>query len=197
MSFSALLGASSAIRPGVVTSSTRPASPFTGQLIYETDTNKLLAYNGSSWNVAGITGGIQTVTKTDSFSTTSTSFVDVTGLSVSITPTSTASRILVLFNISMSGSTTNDKYANLVRGSTAIAQSTSGTSANSTFYGYTSSTAVLNSWAGTFIDSPASTSSTTYKFQVRAGSDTAYVNRRGSDTNIGSISSITLIEVAP
>lgn len=196
MPLSSVLGASSAIRPGVVTSSTRPSVPYTGQTIYETDTSKLLIYNGSSWNVAGITGSIQTVTKTDAFSTTSTSFVDVTGLSVSITPTSSASRILVLFSISMAGSTTNDKYANLVRGSTAIAQST-GASNNATFYGYTPGTAVLNSWAGTFIDSPASTSSTTYKFQIKAGSDTAYVNRRGSDTLVGSISSITLIEIAP
>lgn len=197
MSFSAILGASSAIRPGVVTSSTRPSVPFDGQLIYETDTDKLLVYNGSSWATAGISGNIQTVTKTDSFSTTSTSFVDITGLSVSITPTSSASRILVLFSLAGSGSTTNDVYANLVRGSTAIAQSTSGTSANSTFYMFRSSASALLTWSSIFIDSPASASSTTYKMQLRAGSDTAYVNRRGSDTNIGSVSTITLIEIAP
>lgn len=49
MSFSAILGASSAIRAGVVTSSTRPSAPYTGQLIYETDTARLAAYNGSAW----------------------------------------------------------------------------------------------------------------------------------------------------
>lgn len=49
MSFSAILGASSAIRPGVVTSSTRPSVPFDGQLIYETDTDRLAQYNGSAW----------------------------------------------------------------------------------------------------------------------------------------------------
>ena len=197
MSFSAILGASSAIRAGVVTSSTRPSAPYDGQLIYETDTDKLLVFNGSAWAFAGLSGAVQTVTKTDSFSTTSTSFVDVTGLSVSITPTSNASRILVLFSLAASGSTTNDMYANLVRGSTAIAQSTSGTSANSTFYLYRSGAANLPTWSSTFVDSPSSTSSTTYKMQIRAGSDTAYVNRRGSDTNVGSVSSITLIEIAP
>ena len=36
-------------RPGVCTSTTRPASPFTGQIIFETDTNRLAVYNGSSW----------------------------------------------------------------------------------------------------------------------------------------------------
>jgi hypothetical protein len=49
MSFSAVLGASSAIRAGVVTSSTRPSAPYNGQLIYETDTARLAAYNGSAW----------------------------------------------------------------------------------------------------------------------------------------------------
>lgn len=49
MSFSQVIGASSAIRPGVVTSSTRPSVPFDGQLIYESDTDRLAAYNGSAW----------------------------------------------------------------------------------------------------------------------------------------------------
>jgi len=33
----------------ICTSTTRPASPFEGQQIYETDTDKLLIYNGSAW----------------------------------------------------------------------------------------------------------------------------------------------------
>lgn len=49
MPLSSVLGASSAIRPGVVTSSTRPSVPYTGQTIYETDTGRLAAYNGSAW----------------------------------------------------------------------------------------------------------------------------------------------------
>jgi len=34
---------------GVCTSSTRPASPYDGQVIYETDTDKTLVWNGSAW----------------------------------------------------------------------------------------------------------------------------------------------------
>lgn len=49
MPFSSVLGASSAIKPGVVTSSTRPSTPYVGQLIFETDTNRLSVWNGSSW----------------------------------------------------------------------------------------------------------------------------------------------------
>lgn len=49
MPFSSVLGASSTIKPGVVTSSTRPSAPYVGQLIFETDTNRLAVYNGSAW----------------------------------------------------------------------------------------------------------------------------------------------------
>lgn len=49
MPFSSVLGASSVIKPGVVTSSTRPSAPYAGQLIFETDTNRLVVWNGSSW----------------------------------------------------------------------------------------------------------------------------------------------------
>ena len=43
------IGASSLIKAGVCTSSTRPASPYAGQTIFETDTNKTLVWNGSAW----------------------------------------------------------------------------------------------------------------------------------------------------
>ncbi len=49
MGIASYSGASSVIKPGVVTSSTRPSSPFVGQLIYETDTARVAAYNGSAW----------------------------------------------------------------------------------------------------------------------------------------------------
>jgi hypothetical protein len=48
MGFSEGIGIGS-IKQGVCTSSTRPASPFDGQVIYETDTDKTLVYNGTSW----------------------------------------------------------------------------------------------------------------------------------------------------
>lgn len=38
-----------ALRGGVVTSSTRPTSPYEGQLIYETDTDRVLVYNNTAW----------------------------------------------------------------------------------------------------------------------------------------------------
>jgi len=49
MPLSSVVGAQSIIKPGVCTSSTRPASPYDGQVIYETDTDKTLVYNGTGW----------------------------------------------------------------------------------------------------------------------------------------------------
>lgn len=43
------LPSSRLIQPGVCTSSTRPASPFEGQAIYETDTDLMFIYNGTMW----------------------------------------------------------------------------------------------------------------------------------------------------
>jgi len=40
---------STGLRPGVCTSSTRPTAPYEGQMIYETDTDKTLFWNGSAW----------------------------------------------------------------------------------------------------------------------------------------------------
>lgn len=104
MPLSSVLGAQSLVRPGVCTSSTRPASPFEGQVIYETDTDLVQVYNGSGWKtlgrmVASTNGSVLQVvstTKTDTYSHTGgLTFSNVTGLSASITPTSTSSKVFV------------------------------------------------------------------------------------------------------
>ena len=41
--------ANSILKPGVCTSATRPANPYEGQFIYETDTDYMLVYNGTTW----------------------------------------------------------------------------------------------------------------------------------------------------
>ena len=77
MGIASFSGASSVIKPGVVTSSTRPSTPFVGQLIYETDTARLAAYNGSAWvtqnalqliKTQTIGSAVSSVTVSDAFS---------------------------------------------------------------------------------------------------------------------------------
>jgi hypothetical protein len=40
---------STGLRPGVCTSSTRPTAPYEGQMIYETDTDRVAIWNGTAW----------------------------------------------------------------------------------------------------------------------------------------------------
>jgi hypothetical protein len=61
MGIASYSGASSAIKPGVVTTATRPSSPFVGQLIYDTTLSQTLAWNGSAWVVQ--TGGLVYITQ--------------------------------------------------------------------------------------------------------------------------------------
>lgn len=49
MGISQQIGASSMVKWGICTSTTRPASPYHGQHIYETDTNFQYVWNGSAW----------------------------------------------------------------------------------------------------------------------------------------------------
>jgi hypothetical protein len=49
MGLSNYLPSSRISQSGVCTSTTRPASPFEGQVIYETDTDRVLVWNASAW----------------------------------------------------------------------------------------------------------------------------------------------------
>ena len=142
---------------------------------------------------------VVSTTKTDTFSGTSTSFADVTGLSVSITPSSTSSKIFIETNFLVSnGSGGRSMFFNLVRNSTDIAQPSSPDSDDCTLQCNTSPD---NSYAIaiakiSFLDSPSTTSSTTYKIQYKQDSGTTYVGRRG-DGDQRSVSTITVFEIAP
>jgi hypothetical protein len=60
--------------PYQATSTTRPSSPWTGQTIYETDTNRNLQYNGSAW----VTTTSISASATNQVSATTTSFATLT-----------------------------------------------------------------------------------------------------------------------
>tara|TARA_Y100000356_G_scaffold75071_1_gene62050 strand:- start:39 stop:620 length:582 start_codon:yes stop_codon:yes gene_type:complete len=136
---------------------------------------------------------------TTQMSTSSTSYVD-TGLTASITPSATTSKILVTLCIATAISGDHNGYLRLLRDSTEI-NSGSGGDTNSMFGINGNSTAFRYSpvmYNSNFLDTPSTTSATTYKVQVRAhsGSYTMYINRRNIDTNFGVASNITLMEVA-
>ena len=147
--------------------------------------------------------------KTDTFSTTGGSLEDITGLSLSITPASASNKILITATINHSV-TTVDRWMifQLVRGSTAIFKGdTSGSRTSATIFNnignFTGAGVhILNSHFE-YLDSPNTTSATTYKIQTSRQSDSApyvVINRSINDTNGSSggrsVSSITAMEVA-
>ena len=150
------------------------------------------------------TASLQVVTanKTDTFSTSSTSFTDITSLSVSITPSSASSKILIMAYISAQGTPgATVTQHRLVRGATAIAVGDAASSRTQASAGLYSSVSDTTQQATiVFLDSPATTSSTTYKCQMRVNGSTGYVNRTSSDTdntnNARTISTITVMEIA-
>ena len=132
--------------------------------------------------------------KTDTFSTTNTyssgGFADITGLSVAITPSATSSKVLVLVQIYNSVAS-NTQFFNLIRGSTNLLQPGSG-SLKATI----ANDGNMGNVAITFLDSPSSTSATTYKVATcREGAGTVYVNRRQDSANHTGSSTITAIEI--
>jgi len=191
MPFSSVLGASSVIKPGVCTSTTRPTVPYEGQLIYETDTDRVAAYNGSAWVYTATGAIVQVVNSAYSTEVTTTSQTSVTtGLSATITPTSSLNKILVIWTLMFLQQDTTLVHAQLRRGSTDIVGDRTPAANNRL-----GNTAEVSSWSGTFLDSPATTSSTTYA--IWGGKNTAGGSAVGFQWNSQQTSTMTLMEVRP
>ena len=121
--------------------------------------------------------------------TTSSTFAD-TGLTASITPTSATSKVLVLVNCSGCGKSSNTAGGfRLLRGASQIIYIDS-------TVGYTATTAVndIGSVSTTYLDSPATTSSTTYKVQFATATSTGTIVM--NDSWSATTSTITLMEIA-
>ena len=158
--------------------------------------------NGTTGDISGssLTGidtgkilQVKQVEKTDTWSTTADfSFVDITGLAVTITPSSSSNKILVLVDL-VASSSYWVSYIKLLRGSTEIGNTATGKQSNQGNYFSAFGTNVTDSNANGFVhhhtrqilDSPNTTSAITYKvgFWARS-SGTLYVNR-----NVGAVDS--------
>lgn len=130
-------------------------------------------------------------------------FYDMSGFTASITPTSATSKILVLAMINQSAcsSVPGRQYLQIVRNSTAIGvgDASSGKYQTTTAF-YSTDTNSTITLPLVWLDSPATTSATTYKIQVTAnGTATAYFNRGQINSQTDSAqtaSQILLLEVA-
>ena len=146
--------------------------------------------------VSGVpTGGgggiIQTVqaTKTDVQSTTSTSYVDITGLSVNITPTSSSSKIL-LTGLVVIHHSLYTAFLRILRDSTELGKPSG---SNSAYIVYNHNDNSNQSRTINFLDSPNTTSQVTYKMQFkRDGGSTLYINAHTTGTTSDYISTSVL-----
>jgi hypothetical protein len=180
----------------------------TGDIIYASSANTparlaigstgqalVVASGIPSWGTVSTTPRIAQVVTASTASTTtttSTSYVDATGLTLTITPTLSTSKILILTTCvfqSWSGSsgTSAGGIYQVVRGATAIA--------NGDFLWISLGGAVSNFLTDTptsisYVDSPATTSATTYKLQFArsSGATNAYANPSG-------VATITALEI--
>ena len=176
-----------------------------GQFAYIEATDQTQYYSGSSWlALGGKLGQVVSTTKTDTFTAATSTFTDITGMSVTITPTSATSKVLVVANLQGSNAFNIDSAAlQLVRGSTLIAQGDaagSRTQTTSSILGGTDGN-LFSSNVVLFLDSPATTSATTYKLQGKSNqaANTFTVNRAYTDSNgvvsNRTVSTITVLEI--
>lgn len=164
--------------------------------------------NSGNTSAGGHILQVQQIVKLDGFTTSSSSFIDVTGMSVKITPTSSSSKILVMIHLNYGGSVNIYGNAKVLRDSTVISTSTaaSGNQINSTFaFGKENSSSAeykLHLGCYNFLDSPSSTSELTYKLQVMTNDSTRTItvnrpyNYNDASYISGGTSSITVMEVS-
>ncbi len=139
---------------------------------------------------------VVSTTKTNVFSSSSSVYVDVTGLSVSITPSSATSNIFIMVTSSYTNSSVGQPlYINLLRNSTNISQPSTSPAFFATAVPYVNQADIQVPWSLSFVDSPATTSATTYKIQAKSGG-TWYVNGGRSYNDFAQTSSITVMEIA-
>ena len=160
--------ASAAARDAAVT------SPQEGNACYLKDTNQVLTYSGSAWVAVGGGGGkvLQVVEGTSTTSTTnSTSTYADTTLTATITPSAASSKIAVFVNQNgcekSAANSGTQIQLKLVRGATTLAEA---------YALYTGTALLLNGTVSlSKLDSPSTTSATTYKTQFNNPANVASV----------------------
>jgi hypothetical protein len=139
-------------------------------------------------------------TSTDGIANNAT-YVDATGLTVTITPTANTSKIFIIAHMVLGASTATIIGARIMRDATAIG--VGATAGSRIIMGISSTLSGASNNSITvpisFLDSPATTSAITYKIQLNTLGGTVYLNRSGTDLDNTSYwrsaSSITVMEI--
>ena len=183
------------------------ASGTDGNLIsYDTSGNPVAVATGSSGQVLTSAGAgavpsfqspagggkilqVVSVTNQQATSTSSATFGDVTGVTAAITPSATSSKVLVMMNsIFRVVNAGTYGYFTMLRGSTNLSGDAGFLTARD---GSSSGTNTYGQIAMTHVDSPNTTSETTYKMQSRSTSGEVIVNASSTDAR----STVILMEI--
>ena len=163
---------------------------ITDGTIVNADINASAAIAGTKLSGAGKV--LQAITATDSTSRSTTSTSYVTGsntLSVTITPSSASNKIFIQVSSSGYRNTSNSAYYTIFRGATNLASS----SGKLTFFNVNDKYMPISM---SFLDSPSTTSATTYQvyFKMAGASPEVYLNP--SDNGEPITATITAFEIA-
>ena len=149
---------------------------------------------------------VVTSTKNDTFTTTSSSFVDLTGMSRTITPSVASSKILILTTLHVGANDSGYPAFALLRGSTILADGDYGTGSRTacTFGHYLPSQTTTNMVAHHFLDTPSYSvgDTLTYKVQVLSAYNSKQVtinridNTVDASYSLAGTSNLTVMEVA-
>ena len=147
-----------------------------------------IASDGLSSPALGVVLQVLQAVNLGSTTTTSTSFVDVTSLSIAITPSATSSKILVSTSMNVGqDSATSGGAIRFVRGATPIGIGTAAGSRTPATWGskrfYTNVSENEINVHFQFLDSPSTTSATTYKVQYRAVGSIFVTGRSSGDAD--------------
>lgn len=179
-------------------------TPVEGMVTYLKDTDAVQKFNGSAFvGVADPPAILQVVSvaKVDTFSTASGTLTDVTGLTVSITPSSASNEVLVLVTVVLGSSGSGQYGVTLVDGSdnNLLVASSPGNRVPA-FYLRNDNNEQMTPASFTILHSPNTTSAFTYKVRALTSAGTLFVNKSGLDTDSASlsrgVSTITVMEVA-
>tara|TARA_B100000427_G_C15466850_1_gene576651 strand:+ start:828 stop:1391 length:564 start_codon:yes stop_codon:yes gene_type:complete len=163
-------------------------------------------------NLTGISAGkigqlVSTNVDSVSLTTSSDSWADISGFSAAITPSATSSKVWILVTLGLgNGTQTSNNFTRLLRGSTSIGY---GASLNSNVQGTGfwrvdqggQSDYDIDFISFSYLDSPSTTSATTYKVQWATNAGTLYLNRAGDLAGSGAwehgpvASNITVMEL--
>ena len=125
------------------------------------------------------------------FSTASTSFVNITGLTLTITPQSTSSKILIFSSLNFGADASIAAYLSIARNGTIV-----GSGADASSVSLIPSNAVPQTCSFMFLDSPASVAALTYTIQVKVSGNSFFLNRRGASDLYNGASNLTIAEIS-